>query len=241
MRAELLKIRSMPTPFWTGVFMIVCFLIGLGFSVWKGVGHDEAVLDLAIALPGAISSIVIGAWLVGVEFGQNTLRRVLSSDPRRSLLVFTKLGAGLIVVAAATVILWLLGVLLFPLAGSGHETTLDTTQAFRNGAAVLLTNLVYATTSMGLAWLTRSMAGGMTVAFVFFFVIDSVLTLIPTVGDYSFGIALSTLEQSIRGTDQGMFAPDVEIGSEVAAITVAAWIIVIFGLGIARTNFTEVK
>ena len=134
------------------------------------VGQDEAVLDLAIGLPAAISSIVIGAWMVGVEFGQNTLRRVLSTDPRRTRLIFSKLAVCLIVIVGVTTALWLAGMLIFSLAGSGHETSIDTAQALRNGAAVLLSNVVYAVVAMGLAWITRSMAGGMTIAFVFFFV-----------------------------------------------------------------------
>jgi len=241
MRAEFLKIRALPTPLWTGVFMAGCFLIGLLFSVWKGVGQDEAVLDLAIGLPAAISSIVIGAWMVGVEFGQNTLRRVLSTDPRRTRLIFSKLAVCLIVIVGVTTALWLAGMLIFSLAGSGHETSIDTAQALRNGAAVLLSNVVYAVVAMGLAWITRSMAGGMTIAFVFFFVIDSLFAILPTVGDYSLGACLSTLDEAIRGTDQGIFGPSESISNEAAAIALVIWVVVIFGLGIIRTETTEVK
>jgi len=241
MRAEFLKIRYLPTPLWTGVFMGACFLIGLVFSVLDGVGQEEAVLDISIGLPAAIVSIVLGAWIVGVEFGQNTLRRLLSTDPRRTRLAFSKLAVCLAVVAGATVVLWLAGMLIFSLAGSGHETTIDSSQALRNGAAVLLTNVIYAVIAMGLAWVTRSMAGGMTVAFVFFFVIDSVFALLPNVGDYSLGAALGTLDEAIRGTDQGIFGPTESISTEAALIALAAWVIVVFGAGLIRTENTEVK
>lgn len=241
MRAEFLKFRALPTALWTGAFMLGCFAIGLVFCVWKGVGEDEAVLDLAIGLPASIATIVIGAWIVGVEFGQNTLRRVLSADPRRIRLVMAKLGAALIVVTAVLALLWLLGMLVYPLAGSGHERTIDTTQAFRNGAAVVVSGMVYAVVASGLAWLTRSMAGGMTIAFVFFFVIDSIITAIPTVGDYALGSALGNVDEAIRGGDQGIFGSSETIGTEVAIVVLLAWIALIVGLGIVRTLRTEVK
>lgn len=241
MRAEFLKVRSLPTPFWSGVFLGVCFLIGLVCSFFMGVGQDDAVLDLAVGLPTSICSIVIGAWLVGLEFGQNTLRRVLSVDPRRIRLVLTKLVAGMSLVVGVTVLLWLAGMLLYPVAGSGHETTIDMDQALRNGAAVLLTNLVYVVASMGLAWITRSMAGGMTIAFVFFFVVDSFLSLIPEVGEYTLGLAMATLDQAIRGTEDTFFGFTPEISVLSAAAALAGWLILIFGAGIVRTIRTEVK
>ena len=241
MRAEFLKFRSLPTALWTGVFMVGCFLLGLIFCVWKGVGEDEAVFDLAIGIPASIATIVIGAWVVGLEFGQNTLRRVLSADPRRIRLIMAKLGAALIVVIGTIALLWLLGMLIFPLAGSGHERTIDTTQAFRNGAAVLVSGMVYVVVASGLAWITRSMAGGMTIAFVFFFVIDSIITAIPRVGDYALGSALGNVDEAIRGNDQGIFGPSETIGTEVAILAVAAWVLLIVGLGIVRTLRTEVK
>ena len=85
------------------------------------------------------------------------------------------------------------------------------------------------------------MAGGMTIAFVFFFVIDSIITAIPRVGDYALGSALGNVDEAIRGNDQGIFGPSETIGTEVAILAVAAWVLLIVGLGIVRTLRTEVK
>ena len=84
MRAELLKLRSMPTPRWTLAILLAFFVGGIVASVIWGVGTDSAVLDLAVGLPGQIAALVVGSWMAGVEFGQNTLRRALSADPRRT-------------------------------------------------------------------------------------------------------------------------------------------------------------
>lgn len=241
MKAEFLKVRYLPTPFWTGVTLGICFLIGLFFSVWKGVGQDQLVLDLAIGLPSAIASLVFGAWLVGVEFGQNTLRRVLGSDPRRFRLVFAKFSCAVLTVASATIGLWLVGMVVFSFAGAGHETLIDMDQSLRNGAATLLTNLVYVIAAMGLAWITRSMGGGMMIAFAFFFVVDTAFAFIPSVGPYSLGSVLGTLDSAIRGGTEGLFAPTDEVTVAAASFATAIWLLLILGLGALRTKVTEVK
>ncbi|HRV59717.1 MAG TPA: hypothetical protein P5138_03750, partial [Solirubrobacterales bacterium] len=190
MRAEFLKIRILPTPRWTLFALLLCFLAGVGFSVTSGVGHDEAVLDLAVMLPSVICSIVFGSWMAGVEFGQNTLRRSLAADPRRVRLVLAKAAATVITVAAVTVGLWALGMLVFPLLGSGHETTIDSGRAVGMGLAALLQNVVYALIALSLTLLTRSMGGGMAMSFAFAFVISAFLSVIPKVGDYMVSSAL---------------------------------------------------
>jgi hypothetical protein len=240
-RAELLKIRSMPTPFWTGVAMLVCFAGGIAASVAWGVGEDDAVLDVAIGVPTSIGSLILGSWLAGVEFGQNTLRRVLSADPRRIHLVLVKLATVLLVVAVATLVLMLAGLIVYPLAGSGHETSFDFAMALRIVAACLVTNVTYATVALSLTLLTRSMAGGMTMTFVFFFVIDGLLSLIPKVGDYTIGVAQTDVDLAIRQQSEGIFETTATNSSELAALVLAGWILAFIVAGIARTLASEVK
>ena len=80
-RAELAKVRSMPTPFWCLLAVVVCALLGVA-AIWQwGLGADLAGDRLALGFPLAIASIVFGVWIFGVEYGQNTLRRTLSADP----------------------------------------------------------------------------------------------------------------------------------------------------------------
>lgn len=241
MKAELLKIRSMPTPLWTGVAMLVCFVGGIVGSIVWGVGQDDAVLDIAIGVPTMIGSLILGSWLAGVEFGQNTLRRVLSADPRRVRLVMVKLATVLIVVVAATTLLMAVGMVIFPLAGSGHETSLDYEMAFKILAACLVTNLTYATAALALTLLTRSMAGGMTITFVFFFVLDGLLSLIPKVGDYTIGIAQTDIDLAIRGQAEGIFETTTTNDTGIAVVTLLGWLVVFTVAGIVRTLKTEVK
>lgn len=241
MRAEFLKIRSMPTPFWTGVAMLVCFIGGIAATIVWGIGEDNAVLDIAIGVPTMIGSLILGSWMAGVEFGQNTLRRVLSADPRRTRLVLVKLGTLLTVVVVVSVVLMVAGFLLYQVTGSGHAAGMDTELAVRILAAVLVTNVTYATAALALTLLTRSMAGGMTLTFVFFFVLDGLLSLIPKVGDYTIGIAQTDVDLAIRDQSEGLFETSATNDVGVAVLVLAGWLIAFTLAGILRTRLTEVK
>lgn len=241
MRAEFLKIRSMPTPFWTGVAMLVCFAGGIAATIIWGIGEDNAVLDIAIGVPTMIGSLILGSWLAGVEFGQNTLRRVLSADPRRTRLVLVKLATLLIVVVSVSVILMVAGFLLYQVTGSGHSAEMDSELAVRILAAVLVTNVTYATAALALTLLTRSMAGGMTITFVFFFVLDGLLSLIPKVGDYTIGIAQTDVDLAIREQSEGIFETTTTNEIGIAVIVLVGWLAAFTIAGIVRTTKTEVK
>lgn len=241
MRAEFLKIRSMPTPMWAGITLLAFFVCGIAASVIWGVGEDNAVLDLAIGLPTMICSIVLGSWIAGVEFGQNTLRRVLSADPRRVRLILVKLAALLVTIVTVTTVLTLLGVFIYSLAGSGHDTSIDFSFVPRMLASSLVFNISYAASAISLTLLTRSMAGGLTLTFVFYFVIDGLLSLIPTVGDYTVGVALNDVDLAIRQQETGLFDQAAKHDVLVSALVLVAWLAVFLAAGIMRTVKTEVK
>jgi hypothetical protein len=241
MRAEFLKIRSMPTPFWTGVAMLVCFLGGIAATFTWGIGADNAVLDIAIGVPTMIGSLILGSWIAGVEFGQNTLRRVLSTDPRRTRLVLVKLATVLIIVVLVTTVLMVAGFVVYSLTGSGHAAEMDSGFAVRILCASLITNVTYAVTALALTLLTRSMAGGMTITFVFFFVLDGLLSLIPKVGDYTIGVAQTDIDLAIRQQPEGIFETTATNETSIAVVVLVGWLIAFTVAGIVRTVRTEVK
>jgi hypothetical protein len=197
-RAELLKIRSMPTPRWTAIAMLVFFVGGIAAAVAWGTGDDAGILDIAIGIPGLISSLVLGSWLAGVEFGQNTLRRVFSADPRRARLVLAKLAVLMMVIVCATLALMILGGLIYGLAGAGHEQEVTVSDVLTITGAWLVQYVAYAATAFSLTLLTRSMAGGMTLSFVFFFILDGLISFIPKVGDFTISIALADVDSRDR-------------------------------------------
>jgi hypothetical protein len=176
-----------------------------------------------------------------VEFGQNTLRRVLSADPRRVRLVLVKLVTVLAVVVGVTLVLMAAGFVVYSAAGTGHPAEMDSGLALRIVAACLVTNVTYATAALALTLLTRSMAGGMTITFVFFFVLDGILSLIPKVGDYTLGIASTDIDLAIRQQSEGIFDTTTTNSTTVAVIVLIGWLVAFVVAGIVRTTQTEVK
>ena len=85
------------------------------------------------------------------------------------------------------------------------------------------------------------MGGGRTLTFVFYFVIDGLLSLIPTVGDYTVGVALNDVDLAIRQQETGLFAQAATHHVLVSALVLVAWLAVFLAAGIMRTVKTEVK
>lgn len=241
MRSEFLKVRALPTPRWTVVTLLVCLLLGVAGAVQWGVGEEAEVLDLAVMFPAWIASLVFGVWIAGLEFGQGTLRRALSADPGRLRLILAKLAVVVICITAVTVVLTVVGALLFQLAGSGHASSLDPGQVGRSLAAAVVSNLVVAVVGMSLTLLTRSMAGGLTISFVFFFVLDTALSFAPKVGDYSLGTVSGDLESAILDSQEGAFGQAMTHSPEVAALLTVVWTAALFAAGAVRTIHADVK
>jgi ABC-type transport system involved in multi-copper enzyme maturation permease subunit len=239
MRAELLKVRSMPTPRWCLIAVSICALLGLA-AVWRwGLGTELLAFDLAIGFPLAIASIALGAWIFGVEYGQNTLRRTLTADPGRFRLFATKLFVALLLVAVVTIALHLVALPFYDLAADRHGESIAIADFRDLVISSLISNLVYAILGGALVLITASMAGGVTAALIFIFVIDTVLGVIPDVGDYTLGVALSDILLSIRPSGD-LLGSEVHSTAEAVAI-LAAWLLGLAGLGWLRLWRSEVK
>lgn len=245
MRAELLKVRFLPTPRWSAAFLAVTLILGL-VATWRwGTGLEQVAVDLAVGLPTAIVSIVIGAWVVGLEYGQKTMPRVLAADPRRSLLVIRKIATAVAVTVTLTVVAFGLGYPGFLLLAEGHGVGLDRSLYLDQAQVALVTNLTYTLIAVGFALLTASMAGGLTAAFVFIFVFSTFFSILPDVGDWSFSVALSEvtdriLDRTSQFIDPGELTADPR--SLVASLGILiGWIVLIIGAGWIRFVRSEAR
>ncbi len=241
MRAELSKVRALPTPTWCVAISFACALLGVAATWQWGLGSDLLAIELALGFPMAIASIVFGVWIFGVEYGQNTLRRTLSADPRRLRLFVSKLVVALVLVATVTALIHLVFFPFYDLAADRHGQSVGVGEYRDLALGALLTNLVYVTVGGSLALITASMAGGVTVALVFVFIIDTVLAVVPEVGDFSFGIALADVVIGIRGTESGFGEFDSGHSTIQAVLILAAWLIGLGGLGWLRLWRSDVK
>lgn len=241
MRAEFWKIRSMPTPMWCLIALLVCFVLGFASVLHWGPGEGSDAADLAVGLPSMIASIVFGVWIFGVEFGQKTLRQALTADPRRGRLILNKLLVTVVCVAGITSLLYLLSFPLYNLASTGPET-IDADVLAQAGLAAVIMNLAYALLGFAFALITASMAGGITMALVFIFVIDTIVSILPWgLDDYAMGPALGSIGDNIAGHQTDFAGDVVSQATTQDYVVVIVWFVVLIGLGSLRFFRSGVK
>lgn len=226
MRAELLKLRTLPTPRWTLVVCLACTAVALVVTAIAGVGEDQDVaIGLGVELPTAIAAIVLGAWIVGLEHGSGTMRRTLTADPRRARVFGAKVAVACLASLGLTVACFAVVAVGFPIA-AGDESDRHAGDLLLVLVAAIPGNLTGCAIGAAIALLTRSMAGGMTVALLAVLVLGSALTAIPAVGDYTIGTAQLDIYDAIR--DRG--DPDLLRGIVVSAV----WLAVLGTVSVGR-------
>jgi ABC-type transport system involved in multi-copper enzyme maturation permease subunit len=242
MTAELRKLLAMPTPRWTlaavlfgaAVAMLVAALAG------PGDGADMMAVQLGVGLTTTVGAIVLGAWIMGVEYGQRTLRRALSADPSRARLVLAKLGVVFATVTVVTLVVSVVSAPVFSAIASAHGESMPVGDQLQYGLAALANNLIYATVAFALALVTRSMAGGMALALVFAFVIDSLMSAIPVVGEYALSTGVVQLMTQISGTNiAGLDDADPSV-LQALGVTLA-WLVTMVGISVTRFMRTDVE
>jgi ABC-2 type transport system permease protein len=241
MTAELRKLLALPTPRWTLVGTIVGVALAALVAALAGPGNgaDMGPVQLGVGLSTTVGAIILGAWMIGVEYGQRTMRRALSADPGRGRLLLCKLGVVLGAVTVVTLAVSAISAPVFSAIASAHGESMPVGDSLQYGLAALLNNLIYATAAFSLALVTRSMAGGMALALVFAFVIDSALSAIPVVGDYALSASVVELMSQIAGFKlDGISDSDPNI-LRALAVT-AGWLVALVGVSAARFTRTDV-
>lgn len=242
MTTELRKLLALPTPRWTLAATIFAAAVALLVAALAGPGDgaDLTPVQVGIGLATNVGAIVLGAWMIGVEYGQRTLRRALSADPSRWRLLLAKLGVVLGAVTVVTLLVSAATAPLFSVIATAHGESMPIADSLQYGLAALLNNLIYATVAFALALVTRSMAGGMALALVFAFVIDGLLTLIPVVGGYALSAAVVDLMSELSGT-QVLGAVDAEPEILQALAVTAAWLAALVGVSVTRFMRSDVE
>lgn len=235
MAAELEKLRYLPTPRWTLIVCLGFVVFGSLVAMFDGSVRASTYVDAAEVITGistVIGSIVLGVWVAGVEYGQNTMRRALAADPRRERLFAAKLAVAVGASLALTVVAFGLTAVLLSLVASANGAPSPWGEIIGVGAKSLVANPVYAAIGCAVAMLARSMAGGMTAMLALVFVLDTALTALP-LGDIGLGAALREIGDAIEGE-----SVDNEVGR--AIFVSVAWLAVFLTAAWARFTRTDV-
>lgn len=238
MRPELRKMMVLPTPRWTAGILLGAVLVATAGVAAFGPGDAHIAEAVGLTVPGWIAAIVIGVWLPGLEYGQKTMRRTLTRNPNRLELVANKLAVVLLAVTALTVVPALIAAPSFAIAASFHDASVPILDTLRSTAGSLAGNLVFAAAGFSFGLATRSMAGGVSIALAFFFVIESLLTRIPKVGDLMLTSVSSEIFQAIVGEEIAETSYEVHLAR--ALVVTAFWLVAFVGLSSWRFVRTDI-
>ena len=202
MNAEIAKMRFLPTPRLLAAGMLaICVVTGAVLFVVSPRHTDTYVNSSSVALNFAVSlpTIVLGVWIVAVEFASGTLQRTLTAESNRSRVLAAKLalvvvvGLVLCLAAAAT------SGGLADLATSRAGLSIERGDLARAMFGVVPTGVASVVIGFAFALLTRSMGGGIALAAAFVFVLDGVLGFIPGIEHLTFDTLTTDLTNHISG------------------------------------------
>ncbi|GEM_PF-615912 len=231
-RAELYKLRAHRTPAAVAGILLLGVLAPSAVLLWYTPDSAMAYTETwstVFAILGPLTAIVYGGWLVGTEYKQGTMKRMLTTEPRRLRALGAKATAGVSTLAFGLVgalglgwaAAWVVGDL------NGVSVPFET----RELLATVVTSVLFASVAFGLATLTRNGAFGMVATTGLLLVLDPLISLIPTVGDYTLGSVIGVVDEAISGETSPFDTASIATTTAVAAL--AAWM---GGLGLTTAR-----
>jgi ABC-2 type transport system permease protein len=186
LNSEWIKLRSLRSTVW--VFALTVFLIGLGLMAsyldaahWSNpdvaelISHNLIGVNLAQLTVGALGVLVITG-----EYATGMIRATLSAVPRRLPVLWAKAT----VFTIAIVLTCLPSALLTFLGGNvilgPHGVSLGAPGALRAVIGVTLYLAVVGLLGVGLGFLVRSTAGGITALFAILLVLPEIAKALPS-------------------------------------------------------------
>jgi ABC-2 type transport system permease protein len=228
MSAELAKLRFLPTPRWI-LIVAAAFSLLLAVGMVVDAPSDPQTYNdagLAGSAVSTVAALVLGVWIVGMEYGQGTMRRVVAATPARLSLLASKFAVLLACVLLGTVaIIAFYWAVIATAAAVVHGVGISADELPDEIGAQLVFNLGIGVLSFSVALLTRSMAGGIATALIVSLVVDSAIGVIPAVGDYTFGKNLGDVGNAIRGDDVELVGRAIAVTlGWMVALSVASWL-----------------
>lgn len=187
-RTELFKLRTHRTPWVLFAILAVSLCVAPIYFAIKNPADTADVTEAYLAVAGIMTPLlgaVFGGWLVGHEFRQGTLRRVLGNDARRGRLIATKATIGLVAATVAMSVAAGIGALASVASVASYGDSIEWDGVFRQllggGAFALVTAAISFALSILLRNDTYAMLGSLGVMLI----LGPLLAIIPTVGKYT--------------------------------------------------------
>lgn len=229
-RPEFYKIRHHRTP-WVilGIGTLLVLAAPVYYAIRPPVDPSEVLSTTngVFALVAAFLAPVFGSWIVGHEYRQGTLRRVLAIDARRPRLLGIKGAVGAAALSAGLATVACIGIASSYVAAqiNGGTTSLD--GSGRELLAAGFFALVSAAIAYSLSIILRSDTYAMLGAIAFMVIFGPLLALIPTVGDYTPYATANVVSSWITAV------PTDALSTGTAAATLAATLAATFAVATA--------
>lgn len=187
-RTELFKLRTHRTP-WVLISILTASLtVAPIYYAIKEPADAMAVIETFTAVFQVIPSLlgaIFGGWIVGHEFRQGTLRRVLGNDARRGRLIATKAVVGIVAMTLGLLAAAGIGALASVASVASFGDTIVWDGVLRDVVSSGFLALVTAAIAFTFSILLRSDTYAMLGAIGLLTIVGPLLTLIPKVGKYT--------------------------------------------------------
>ena len=231
--SELLKLRSTRTAIALIASVVgLVVLIGLIATITADFEQDEVfTVDLlGIAGFAQVFALILGILAVTTEFRHGTITPSLVVAPDRVRLVLAKLVAhvlaglilGVLAVGLTTAIV------LITLSSRDIDAGLTSQEITEVVVGLILATALWAALGVGLGALVRNQVGAIVGALGWALLVENLLTIIPTVGDWvqKYGLngvtnALSNIESEVTGDVLSQAAGGALLVAYTAAFVIA--------------------
>lgn len=230
-RAELLKLRLQRTPQVLAGLALVVVAVVVGVTAGRDLEPaefaDRANNAVYIFLP--LVAAVLGGFVMGSEYRQDTLKRLAAVGPRRSRLLAYKVAVLLGAILAASLVLLSLSVGAMAVLASNAGTSFPAETLWPMFASGTLSAVTVGLIAFGLSLVTRSDSFAMIGVLALPMVLDPVVgALASSVEKFTYSGAISGVTapfSKVLGTT-GDPGPSNVFGPAMAAAVLLAWVAV---------------
>lgn len=230
-RTELFKIRHHRTPRMLVALYSAFVLIPSVYYLFRPSIISANYLDVMLGVylvAGSILAAIFGSWIVGNEYKQGTLRRVLATDARRSHLLGAKLVVGSMAAIVGLVMVAAVGVGGAVASAAMNGPGLDYTGLLRSILATGFPSFVTFLIGFGLSIVTRSNTYAVITTIGVMSIFGQLLALVPRFGKYTPAAVTNHAAGWIEGASGGG-----ELSNPAALATLA---LMLAGLGVASVG-----